>query len=220
MNASSAAAAATIASAAAEINKSASRPQAPHNPKVNSQDTRGAGPARPSPNTIRDRLIPSLLQLASGAQQEIDGPTFKAYRDALVNEAGSRDILEQFMLESVALAHLASFHLLANAGVADTAEAAGIYASAAAKLMGELRRTIVAIQEMRRPPAPPNISIATTQRVNVTANGTEAATEPAKKTGPQSEVRSNDAPGINRMREILGQDIGRSPEPAVEGTFD
>jgi hypothetical protein len=220
MNPSSAAAAATIASAAAELNKSAARRQAQDSPKANSQDPRGAGPPRPSPNTIRDALIPSLLQLASGAGKEIDGPTFKAYRNALVKEAGSQDILEQFMLESVAVAHLASFHLLASAGVADTAEAAAIYAGVAAKLLGEVRRTIVAIKALRSPPSPPNITVAATQHVNVTASGAESATEPAKKTGRQSEVRSNDAPGLNRMREILGQDVSRAQEPAVEGAFD
>lgn len=182
-----------------------------------SAKTESAKP-RPSAVTIRDALIPALMQMAAGGHAEIDGATFRAYRDALVWEAKSHDVLEQVLLEQVALAHLATFQLQANAGVAKTPEAAGIYATAAAKLMGEIRRTIVAFKELRSPPPSPSTTIATTQQVNM--SGSVDGSHAEEKSSTRSEVGSNHAPGQNRLREILGEGLGRAEEPAVAGAAD
>ena len=170
--------------------------------------------------TIRDALIPAMMKLAAGGHPEIDGATFRTYRDAMVQEGDSRDVLEQTLLEQVALAHMASFHLQAKAGMASTAEGAGIYATAAAKLMGEIRRTIVAVKELRSPPPPPSVSITTTQQVNMHGKAETDIPRPEEFVGTRSEVGSINAPGHNRIREILGQSPCRSEELAVAGTAD
>jgi hypothetical protein len=199
------------------------QPQPAGEPKADSprNNPRGPDPASHDFKTIRDALIPAQLQLASGALLKIDGAAFKSYRDTLVREAKAQDVLEQTLLEQVALAHLASFRLLGLAGIGGTAEAEGIYGSTAAKLMGEVRRTIVAIKELRSPPSAPSISISATQQVNVTGNAVaESSAEAAEKSGTRSELGSNNATGPNRMREILGEDIGRTPQSAVARAVD
>jgi hypothetical protein len=144
--------------------------------------------------------------------------TARATRDGLVLESGTKDVLEQTLIEQVALAHLASSRLLASAGLAEKAEADGIRCAAAAKLMGEVRRTVGAIKELRSPPAPPNITVATTQQVSVHGNtATDVSASATKKSASQSELRGNDVPGANRLREILGEDGSGAAEPETVG---
>ena len=193
----------------------AAPPQSPSKPANDSKNARGAGSARRSP--IHEALIPAHLQLASGAHPEIDRPAYIAYRDELISEAKSHDVLEETLLEQIALAHLASSRLLANAGVASTAEGQGIFASAAAKLMAEVRRSIVAIKQLHSPPAPPNITVAARQEVHVTGNN---GAEAAEKSAARSEVGSINATGTNRMREIFSEDLGGAPEQTVIGAAD
>jgi hypothetical protein len=97
----------------------------------------------------------------------------------------------------------------------------GIYASAAVKLLGEARRTIVAIKELRSPPSPSKITVATSQQVHVTASpATEPSADTAKKSDARSEQGSNNAPGTNRMRKILEEELGGAQEPAAVGAID
>jgi hypothetical protein len=180
--------------------------------------SQGSRPSRPGPCVIRDALIPAMMQLASGSHHQIGGAEFKSYRDVLVREAGSQDVLEQTLLEQVALAHLSASQLLANAGLEKTSKAAGIYATAAAKLMGEVRRTVVAIKELRSPTPPASITIAATQQVNLTTKAETEVAAAEEKMGSQSKLGSNNASGPNRIREILAADAGRAQEPAVAGT--
>ena len=178
-------------------------------------------PRRPGVILIRDLLIPMQIKLASGdVSPEIDVRAFELYRDAIVREAGSRDVLEQCLLEQVAAAHLASLCLQARCGIAQTPEAAGIYAASAAKLMGEMRRSIVAIKEMRSPTPPANITIAATQQVDVSGKAEPNADAGVEKVEAQSEVGSNNAPGSSRMRQIFGEDDGRAQEPDAARTAD
>jgi hypothetical protein len=182
---------------------------------------KGRTAVRHSAAIIRDIVLPSQLQLAAGNPPEIERPAFRAYRDQMVLESGSRNVLEQTLLEQVAMAHLAASRLLANAGLAETAEADSLRCAAAAKLMGEVRRTVVAIKELRSPPAPPNITVATTQQVSVHGNtATEMSAEVAKKTGAHSEEGSKDGPGANRLREIFSENGGGAAEPETVGAAD
>jgi len=197
-------------------------PPAPANPEAPSQAANDVAPNRHGPNAIRDAFIPTMLQLASSIDpQQADAITFRAYRNSLVWEGGSQDILEQLLLEQVALAHISAFQLAANAGMAKEPAAAGIYAAAAAKLLGEARRTIIAIKDLHRPPAPPTGNIAVMQSVTVSGkNEADAPGGAAEKVGDQSKLGSNNAPGHNRWREMLGEDIGRAQEPAVARAAD
>jgi len=180
----------------------------------------GVAPASHSPNVVRDGFIPVMMRLAAGPSQ-IDGLTFRAYRDALVSEAETQDVLEQMLLEQIALAHISTFYLQANTGMSKSPQAAGIYATAAAKLMAEVRRTIVALKELRTPRSPPTINVTASQQVNLNAKHDAAAPlDAAGKVGDQSKLGSNNAPGHNRLREMLGEDIGRAQEPAVARAAD
>jgi hypothetical protein len=155
-------------------------------------------------------MIPALLQLASGALRDFDAPTFRAYRDALVWESKTQDVLEQLLVEQVAMAHIASFNFQACAATTASPEAVGIYAGVAVKLMGEMRRTIVAIKELRTPPAPPNITFSASQLVSVTKDETPSPDRTSsEKTGLQSELGGKHEPGHNRLHEILRASAGR-----------
>jgi len=178
-------------------------------------------PRRPGVLLIRDAFVPACLLSASGElPAEFDTKAFKSYRDALLREGGSRDVLEQCLLEQVAAGHLAALNLLSRCGRAQTPEAAGIYAVAAVKLMGESRRSIATIKGMRSPAPPANITIAATQQVNIAGKPEAEPDQTPEKTHAHTELGSNNEPGSDRMRQIFGEGAGRAPEPAIAGTAD
>jgi len=203
----------------APVEPSASRSNAE---EAQAAEAPGVAPASHSPNVVRDGFIPVMMRLAAGPSQ-IDGLTFRAYRDALVSEAEAQDVLEQMLLEQIALAHISTFYLQANTGMSKSPEAAGIYATAAAKLMAEVRRTIVALKELRTPRSPPTINVTASQQVNLNAkHDATAPGDAAEKTGARSEVGSkhDTAPRRDRLRDMFGEDSGRASEPAVARAAD
>jgi hypothetical protein len=150
----------------------------------------------------------------------LDAQTFRAYRDAMVREFGSRNLLEQTLIEQIVLAHLATFQLQASAGLAKTADEAGVYAATAAKLMGEIRRTIVALNELRSPAPPPNTIV--TQQVSIGRTDPPAREESAreKATGSIELGDADEGPGANRLQRILGDGHPQTARPATPRCAD
>lgn len=103
------------------------------------------------PEAIDDVLIPKLLQTAGCPRDAINAETFREYRNMFVRELAPRDRLERVMIEQVVTAHLMTMQLHACTGIAPTADAAGVYSSAAARLMAEVRRSVMAIRELQNP---------------------------------------------------------------------
>lgn len=92
----------------------------------------------------------------------ISWESFRLYRDRLLADCGGpTDPVEVMLIEQLSMAHMSLGLLSAKATNAGKAEVVGIYSGAAARLMGEFRRSALALQAYRhanrqlaRDPAP------------------------------------------------------------------
>jgi hypothetical protein len=93
---------------------------------------------------------------------QFDVHACRAYLDRFVADAGgTRDPVERVLLEGLAFAHLRLADLQSNAAQAKSIEAAKAYTSAAARLLGEIRRTALSLRAYRdRTPAEPQLRMA------------------------------------------------------------
>jgi len=84
--------------------------------------------------------------LAPGASLE----SFILYVNQLLAESGNpTDPLERLLVEQVAMAHHAIGCLYVRAATAETLDQAKLYNAAAARLLGEFRRTVLALKKYR-----------------------------------------------------------------------
>jgi hypothetical protein len=82
----------------------------------------------------------------SPALQVVPVDAFKIYRDRLIADCGApEDPIEVMLVEQLALAHLNTGLLHSRAANATSIECATAYCSAAARLLGEFRRTALAL---------------------------------------------------------------------------
>ena len=87
--------------------------------------------------------VPSIFMFASLSQafKVIDQRAYKIYRDDLLADCGNpTDPIEIMIIEQLALAHFGLGLLSCKAANAGKVEAVGVYAGAAARLMGEFRQ--------------------------------------------------------------------------------
>jgi hypothetical protein len=100
---------------------------------------------------LRD-TISSVFMYATLSQPfgQIDEVAYRVDRDRLLVDCGSpTDPIEVMIVEQLALAHFNFAFLQVKATNAPKVEAAGVYAGAAARLMGEFRRSALALQAYR-----------------------------------------------------------------------
>ena len=96
--------------------------------------------------------VPSIFHFASLSQafKVIDQHAYKLYRDHLLADCGSpTDPIEIMIIEQLALAHFNLGLLSCKAANAGKVEAVGVYSGAAARMMGEFRRSALALQAYR-----------------------------------------------------------------------
>jgi hypothetical protein len=80
----------------------------------------------------------------------IDSQAYMIYHDRLLADCGNpSDPIEQMLIEQLGQAHFCLGLLFAKTSNAGQVEAVGIYGAAAARLMGEFRRTSLALQAYR-----------------------------------------------------------------------
>jgi hypothetical protein len=80
----------------------------------------------------------------------IDSKAFKLYRDRLLSDCGNpKDPIEVMIIEQLSLAHFSMGLLSCKAANNRQPEAVGVYSGAAARLMGEFRRSALALQAYR-----------------------------------------------------------------------
>ena len=106
---------------------------------------------------------------------------FRAYLAEFLRDAGAtEDPIEVMLLQQIALAHFRVGGLHAQAAETARCEAAKVYNAAAVRLLGELRKTVVALQDYRQARG--------TRRVKGSAG---KAGEPTADAGlPKSEART------------------------------
>jgi hypothetical protein len=96
---------------------------------------------------LRQAIIPACMAAALGLDRQVGPLGYRAYLDQLLKDAGDpTDPVERMLLEQLALAHFRNAQLHADAGQARGVEAAKIYNSLAARMLGELRRTALALR--------------------------------------------------------------------------
>lgn len=192
-------------------------------------------PIRPSPTntTNRQRRPPvnPALQAASIPQQAtvikelstasvlatclsktmgmtLHSGAFKAYLDDVLAAArSSKDPVERMLIEQLVLAHHRIGELQAQAAVADDPQVIDTFNSAAARLMGEFRRTSLALREYRSPTAAPNITVVKQQNVaagdqQITLVDGKGDAQPAEKNNSCNELTSNTPPALTHERHV------------------
>jgi hypothetical protein len=100
------------------------------------------------------RLAPATYLYGATATllgKPFDIPVFEVYLSNYLQEAGSpTDPIERMLLEQLAWAHHVLGRLHVHAGSRDNVEEAKVYHAAAARLMGEFRRSALALQSYRQ----------------------------------------------------------------------
>jgi hypothetical protein len=87
--------------------------------------------------------------------QRIPAESFQAYLDKLLQDAGAaKDPIEKILVEQVAMAHHNIGRLYLSAARNESLEQVQAYHQAASRLLGELRRTVLALKKYREPTAP------------------------------------------------------------------
>ena len=115
---------------------------------------------------VRDCVLPGLMSVAISPKAQIDGATARGYRDELLREMGSpSDALERMLIEQAAVGNVMVMQLHALAAQSGNAVEAGIFVTAAARLMAELRRMILAVRQYRAPLSPSHITKIEQQNV-------------------------------------------------------
>src|SRR5262245_7623667 len=95
---------------------------------------------------LRSAVFPSCMALALGLDNQVGPSGYRAYLEQLLKDAGDPfDPIERMLIEQLGLAHFRVAQLHADAGRAQGVEAAKIYNAVAARLLGELRRTALAL---------------------------------------------------------------------------
>jgi hypothetical protein len=96
---------------------------------------------------MREALFPALMADALGYGGTFDSRAYKVFLDRLLEDAGNpSDPVERMLLEQLGLAHFRIGQLQVSAGQAKSVEAAKVYNSVAARLLGEFRRTALALR--------------------------------------------------------------------------
>jgi hypothetical protein len=99
---------------------------------------------------LHEQMFAALMADALGYDEPFDGQAAQAYLECLLEDAGNpRDPIERMMVEQLAVAHFRIAQLHVRAQKAQGVEAAKLYTAAAARLLGEFRRTALALRPYR-----------------------------------------------------------------------
>jgi hypothetical protein len=96
---------------------------------------------------LRSAVFPACMSLALGLDGQVGPSGYRAYLEQLLKDV--RDPIERMLIEQLALAHFRLAQLHGDAGQAKGVEAVKILNSVAARMLGELRRTALAIRLYR-----------------------------------------------------------------------
>lgn len=101
-------------------------------------------------DALKGVVFPVLMSEALGLGDVFDGSAFRVYLERLLADAGNpADPVERMLLEQLAFAHFRTAQLHVAAGRSKGAEAAKLLSAAAARLLGEFRRTALALRAYR-----------------------------------------------------------------------
>jgi len=118
--------------------------------------------SEPTPEQVEQAHADNLKQMSSGAHlytstsgslgHQTPPNGYLRYMHNTIREAGApRDPVERMLIEQITLAHHNIGRLHSSAAAAKTIDEAKVYNAAAAKLLGEFRRTALALKQYREP---------------------------------------------------------------------
>ena len=185
-------------------------------------------PASLGAEVVRDAVMPAFMKMAIAPKGMLNGASLAVYRDQILKEAGGpTDPLERMLIEQALLANVMIVKLHGESSIASTVAGAEVYATAAVRLMAELRRTILAIREYRTPPARPIVTrieqqnVAHSQSVSYAAGVTDGKQDVKMacrdKEDPDSKVGSNLQEAHDAEGEIPSANSRWTEEPATAG---
>jgi hypothetical protein len=141
----------------------------------------------------RHLAIPASLSCVIG-EDSLDGLAAKFYVDFMKVEFGKpTDPTERMMVEQMIFAHHRIAALHAKAASATTIEAIKVFNAAVVRLMGEFRRSALALKAYRQPPAQKSFSVVHQQ--NVVASGQQHVAYVAEGLGKETLVVRDEVSG-------------------------
>jgi len=154
--------------------------------------------------------VPSMFMYVSMIQPfgTIQEKAYRVYRERLLADCGNpTDPVEIMVIDQLALAHFNFGLLTCRAANARQVEAAGVYASAAARLMAEFRRSALGLQAYRA---------ASRQLAHDPTNDIVIPADRADAIGDDPEIKCIDGE-LDANREVVGGSIIPYPGPAAVG---
>jgi len=98
---------------------------------------------------MRQTLFPAIMADALGYEGTFEARAYKVFLDQLIEESGAADPIERLILQQLALAHFRIGQLHVSAGQAKSVEGVKVLNAAAARMLGEFRRTALALRAYR-----------------------------------------------------------------------
>lgn len=127
--------------------KRAKESKEPPPPGLDEQRHAAAQQAARQAEALRRGFIASCMAEAMGLNNTISVAGYQAHLDRLIKEAGDpKDPIEVMMIEQLVLAHFRIAALQVDAAQAKSTEATKILTAAAARLLGEFRRTALGLR--------------------------------------------------------------------------
>jgi hypothetical protein len=112
-----------------------------------------------------NKFVPICMATALATGGHFDPPAFRCYLDGLLNDAGNpTHPLQKMLIEQVVFAHLRLADLHVQAAAAKTTEAIKILNGVCARMLGEIRRTVLTVDALREneKPTAPKLRVAKT----------------------------------------------------------
>jgi hypothetical protein len=139
-------------------------------PKQKSETTRVLSPRKleHGAQVVKEASAMGVLSILAQKifKKQIPPACYQQYRNHILADSGApSDPLEMMMLEQQIWAHFRIADLHVEAAVATSPELIELYTAAGAKLMGEFRRTCLAIREYRSPVVAKHITLVKQQNV-------------------------------------------------------
>jgi hypothetical protein len=126
------------------------QPQAPPQPPAPDPRRQAEQRAAHQAEVLNKMVFPTMMSEAVEISQYINGSACRIYLERFLVDCGNpTDPVERMMLEQLALAHFRTGQLHAKAGITENAEAVKLLSAAAARLLGEFRRTALALRVYR-----------------------------------------------------------------------
>lgn len=102
---------------------------------------------------LREGIFPALMASALGLDSFVETPAFRVFLQRLMADLGNpQDPIEKMLAEQLALAHFRIAQLHIGAGQAKSQEAVKLYNTVCARMLGEFRRSCLALRALRAPP--------------------------------------------------------------------